>query len=205
MKKTCLIQHASGDEWRSLLRETSVRHAAYCDRHDINYLLHYGNPQHHRVPHWNWLPLALFALEQSCCDLVVVMDVDSIIVDGAVDLRDAEREFEHVGAVRHPAHWKAQDWHYNLGVCFLRNTLPVRRWLHNSLWLGQVEGPCGFYVQATLLELNDEMGGIIQRISDRWNSSKHSNEVPDPVVRSWHGLGGPDRLHEIREILAKSI
>ena len=200
--KTCLIQHASGDEWRSLLYYALGWHYQYCQQHNIDYLVYSGEVQTVRVPNWNWLPLARLALQLGN-ELVVVMDTDSIIVDRLVDLREAASEFEHVGSVHHPHPWKEQDWHYNLGVTFLKNTRLANKLLLDSDLMGEVPGPCGWHVQSAVLETNDRMGGIISQVSDRWNSSKRSNECKNPVIKSWHGLGGPGRIKEIMGELAR--
>lgn len=202
--RTCLIQSASGD-YHKLQQSVFGHHAAYCEQHEIQYLCNFGTIQYEQHAIWDRLPLIQFALLLGN-ELVVWMDTDSLIVDSAVDLREASTEFQHIGMCRHPAPWKDQPWHYNAGVALFRNTAKTMEFLSRVQAIGQIEHP--WKIQATMLLVNDEMN-VISRIDDRWNSTEWDcegglNVSPNPVVESFHGQGAKTASEKVQSLLSRA-
>jgi hypothetical protein len=194
--KAILIQQAVGEPYEGVLRKVDPWHRSYCKRHGIEYLCHLGRPPRHRVdrhPAWDCMPLIQDALE-SDFELVVWLDVDALIVRD-VDLREVTTEFENIGAVHHPMDFYKGDGrgHLNVGALYIRNTELSRKLIWDADALGQIENRYKWYEQASMLEINEQLGAMTP-IHDRWNATFEVNECPAPVVRAWHGRGKPGLL-----------
>lgn len=181
--KVTLIQCASG-RFVDLQLKTAPHHADYCNKHGYNYSLHLGVVQTRFDPTWDKVYLVRDALEHS--SLVVWMDSDSLIVDKEAPLTDALKEFNYIGACKHPEPWQHLNYHYNCGVLFFTSLPETRELLDRCLRIGVVPH-ASWKVQATILAANQAMGNIISQIDDQWNSTVETNVSPAPVIESWHG------------------
>ncbi len=177
-----LVQCASG-RFVDLQKEITPHHQAYCNRHGYNYQVFYGSVQQRYCPMWDKVVLIRNASEHS--DMVVWMDTDSLIVDTNTPLEEAFSDVLFVGHCKHPEKWKSNFWHYNCGVGFYRDNDLVFDFLTRVWERGIVPHPT-WKVQATMLEINDEMR-IMSVLDDKWNSTVETNESKEPVIQSWHG------------------
>ena len=177
-----LVQCASG-RFVDLQKQTSPHHQEYCNNHGYNYLVHYGRVQNRFGPMWDKVLLISDALKYS--EMVVWMDTDSLIVNQTMELEFAFQDVQHIGHCKHGEKWKDNFWHYNCGVGFYRKNDSVFEFLNRVWERGIVPHPT-WQVQATMLEINDELR-LMNRLDDKWNSTIGTNESTDPVIQSWHG------------------
>jgi hypothetical protein len=147
-----------------------------------------------------WDKVVLLTRELKYSDMMVWMDTDSLIVDTATKLEEAFSDVNHIGHCKHPEKWKSNFWHYNCGVGFYRNTPQVAEFLYR-VWRRGIVPHKTWQVQATMLEINDEMG-IMEFVDNKWNSTIETNESPNPVIESWHGnnLDFAPILKRLREV-----
>lgn len=188
-----LIQQSVGKEWWELHIQTIRSTLEYCSLHGINYQPYFCRQQS-RIENvmWDRVLLIREALEKR--DFVIWMDVDALIVDTSVSLLEAASEFEHVGMIKHYTEgWRDKDWHFNAGIAFFKSTPQTKEFLDHVWECGPIEHP-RWKVQATMLLINDVMK-IISPINPKWNSTVGASEVPNPVIKSWHGR--PDRFEAI--------
>lgn len=181
--KTILLQ-AGSNRFRIPLRKLVARHDEYCQKWDIVYQLQFGRVVDGRNPIWDRLNMIQNALREGY-DLIVYMDVDSIIVDQNVSLRAAALEFVHIGAAVHKRPFLDKPWHYNNGVMFIRNTHKVHSYFHEvrEIWHGLRNEDKKPQFQMLNLDLKHQ---VFARIDDKWNSTVGVNEAEEPVIKSWH-------------------
>jgi hypothetical protein len=193
----CVMLQAASGPFVQLQREVYDWHSAYCAKHDIDYLCHLGRvPSTSALdPTWDCVPLMRLALGLGY-DLVVWLDTDALVVNPEVDLREASKEFRHVGMVKHRLGLHS---HFNCGVTFVSNTEKARDFLAQTEEGGPV-ARSGWHEQARMHKVNAKLG-VIHRIDDRWNSTEGINEVADPVIAAWHG--DPDRISKVRAAIRK--
>ena len=188
MSSTCLIQSASGG-YRMAQARVHRWHSDYCQDHDIDYLCHLGRvpSQREKHPVWDRLPLIESAMDLGY-NQVACFDSDVLVVNPHISLLEAFEGFKHVGMVRHPHPFDDQDWHFNMGVMFLKNTPETREFLRQTHFVKPIEKPL-WELQSSMLTVNKRMK-IIERVSDKWNATEGVNDdVSIPVIRAWHGQG----------------
>lgn len=183
--KTILIQQASGT-YTKFLDLTEKRHQAYAAKFDITYFAVRGNVQFERAPHWNKISLIRQTLALKF-DLLIWLDADTLIRGVDTDLRLALGKGPPIGMCRHATSWENQDWHFNSGVIFIRNTALSRSFFNHVWKAGPVDHP--WHEQVRINELSRIYPRAVQTISDTWNSASHVNPCPNPVIEAWHGRG----------------
>lgn len=189
MSTTILIQQAGG-RCVPLLDMTAGRHAAYCARHGITYWAVQGDVQFSRPPGWNKIPLIQRALEMGFQN-VVWMDADAVIVRDEVDMRSALGDGGPLGMALHPTPGlNDSPTHYNSGVMIMRNAPRVREFFQAVWEGGPLENRHRWTEQARILKLLPQFSNLVQRLDDRWNSTRDVTEVPDAIIKAWHGYGG---------------
>jgi len=188
MTDTVLIQQATGD-CVTMLELAAGRHAAYCARHGITYWPVLGDVQFSRPPHWNKIVLIQHALALGFAT-VAWLDADTLIVRDQEDFRTAlDPAGGPLAMSLHPAnHSSGAPEHWNSGVMFLRNTPRVREFFQ-AVWDAGPLGPHCWHEQARMLDLLPRFPGLVQRLDDRWNATETVTEVPDPIIKAWHGAG----------------
>jgi hypothetical protein len=202
MKDAILIQQASG-EHGAMLWLTMARHRLYAERHGMDYVAYFGEAQ----PEW-WHPVwsrAMLCLDELARgrEFVFCVDADAVIVDEGADLREALAFSVEgrgvIGLVEHPG----PPRHLNCGVMLWRNGEKAIALLMEMIRLGPGWPP--WYEQAILNEVvqRPEFEGVVQHLSDRWNSTYQVNEASEPIIMAWHG-GWPVgmKLEWMRECLA---
>lgn len=201
MTDAVLIQQASGDHGL-MLELTAGRHAGYCARHGITYWPVLGGVQHSRTPHWNKIVLIQHALKMGFAT-IAWLDADTLIVRDGEDFRTAlDPAAGPLALARHPAHAASgSPEHWNSGVIILRNT-PQTREFFQAVWDAGPLGEHCWHEQARIMDLLPRFPGLVQRLDDRWNSTETVTEVPDPIIKAWHGAG-LSALHPIHEELQR--
>lgn len=185
MSSALLIQHGDG-EYARMLELTGARHAAYCERHSIAFWTMRGSTPGLPSPHWNKIALLIRGLEMNF-EVLAWLDADTLIVRDETDIRCALAGGAPIGLAQHPGGAGA-DTHWNTGVMIVKNTPRVREFLDAVL----KSGPLGNHVwqeQARILDVLPRFPDLVQRLDDRWNSTATVNEVPEPIVKAWHGFG----------------
>jgi hypothetical protein len=200
-----LIQQASW-EYAPLLDLTARLHADYARRHGMTFLAVRGRV----LDEGEYVAFDKLALMRQAMDerfiYVFWIDADAAIV-GDEDLRGALGAFHEtplretplretplretplrmeIGMARHPG----PPEHYNVGVILARNTDRARAFLDEAL--ARRPGPLPWHEQQVINDLAGEprFAGCVRRLDDKWNSTVNANEVEDPVVMAWHGVGG---------------
>lgn len=184
-----------------MLELSAGRHAAYCQKYGLTYWPVLGNVQFARTSHWNKIVLVRHALDLGF-ETVIWLDADTLIVRDDVDIRTALYGEKPLALALHPspapggllAHW-------NSGVMVMRNTARTREFF-DAVWAG---GPLENHIwqeQARILDLLPSFPDLVQRLDDRWNSTVGLTEVPDPIIKAWHG-SGPAAAHSIFDELKR--
>lgn len=186
--KVALIQQASG-EYTALLRKIFPWHLKYCSRHEIIYLPSFGRITKDRHPNFDRFPLLIETMRAGYADIVIWMDADCVIADGSISLAEAADEFLYLGAVKHPAPWKGNNFHFNMGVMYLRTCKRSLELLEACHASGNIPAETDWQDQSTLFVHAENLNFPICRISNRWNSTPAANDCHKPVVRSYHGIG----------------
>jgi hypothetical protein len=194
-----LIQNATGN-YLPLLHSTIPWHAAYCERHNIVYLPSFGNlcPKQH--PIWSRYPLLISALQSGLFDIVIWMDADAVIADPSTSLADASHEFQNIGMACHPS----PAFKFNAGVMFVRCGRPSLHFLQSVWNRGHIDNPQGWEDQPSIGDTARKTGFVLDKVADKWNSTPWMNNVPHPVVRSYHGHP-LDNAGKIRRIAQENL
>ena len=172
-----------------MLELSAGRHAAYCARHGVTYWPVLGNVQFSRTPHWNKIALVQHALALGFAT-VAWLDADTLIVRDEEDFRSAlDPAGGPLALARHPADPQTgSPEHWNTGVMIIRNTPRVREFFRAVWEAGPLGNHCWFE-QARIMDLLPQFSGLVQKLDDRWNSTEAVTEVPNPVIKAWHGAG----------------
>jgi galactosyl transferase GMA12/MNN10 family len=116
-------------------------------------------------------------------EYVCWIDADALIFDTSVDLREAFKEFDHIGACQHPG----PPVHLNVGVVYYRNTQPARDFVEKWISYYGDKTLDGWMEQGVFNRLTAETG-FVKRIDDRWNATHYAGtDVAHPVILGYHG------------------
>jgi hypothetical protein len=193
MNDAILLQQVySGSEYGNMLRLSFPRHMDYCLRHKFDYQCIMGDiiKDH---PTCQYLgrtaPLGAWAKIYLIRDALAIgyeyvcwLDADALIYDLTADLRDAFKEFEHIGACQHPG----PPVHLNVGVAFYRNTEPARKFIES--WLDAYGKPTDGWIEQGIFNKLSEQTGIVKRMDDKWNATHNAQtDVKAPVILGYHG------------------
>lgn len=199
MSSAVLIQQASGDA-RMMLELSADRHAAYCDKHRLTYWPVLGDVQFSRAPHWNKIALVRHALALGF-ETVVWLDADTLIVRDDEDIRSALNGGGPLALARHPTPGiNGTPTHWNSGVMVMRNTARTREFF-DAVWQAGPHGEHHWHEQARMLLLLPKFPDLVQQLDDRWNSTDCLTDVPNPVIKAWHGAGRGAIVHIFEELL----
>lgn len=159
---------------------------------------------------YNWMRVIMMRDFLRRYDYLFYLDVDTLIVDTAVDLRDA-----FIGSKAgmlmclHPSM-------YNSGVSFFHQVPRLDALMDEWAERYPEKIPLGEMVwdeQSVINQLMVENRhlGLVERMDDKWNSSFRTNESPNPVISAWHGACDDNGIRDIglvarwmREALAKA-
>jgi hypothetical protein len=187
MSTAVLIQQASG-AMRLMLELAAGRHGDYCARHCITYWPLVADVQFSRPPHRNKIALIQQALALGF-ETIAWLDADTLIVRDDEDLRGALGDGPPLGLAQHPLPGlNGEPTHWNSSVMILRNT-PQTREFFDTVWTAGAVMNHQFNEQACILDLLKKFPHVLQRLDDRWNSTAGVNKVPDPVIKTWGGIG----------------
>lgn len=132
-------------------------------------------------------------------EYVCWIDADALIFDMDTDLREALKEFDHIGACQHPG----PPVHLNVGVMYFRNTEQTRDFVER--WTGYYKRSSelnNWFEQGVFNQLGAETG-ITKRIHDKWNATRFAGtNVPNPVVIGYHGSSVYTPLMRFQSMLA---
>lgn len=188
---TLLLQCASDNyPGANMLGVTYARNLDYCLAHKIDYQVILGDVGKYTnqvFGHVGWAKIAL--IREKMQDLkyrnIFYLDVDTMITDLTVDLRDA-CALDKIGAVWHELKQGGQVMnHYNVGVLTFSNTEKVRKFVDE--WLTKFPGTEQFpwWEQGEFNRLGTEQD-IIWRLGAEWNSVKHVNPIEKPIITGFH-------------------
>lgn len=161
--------------------------------------------------HYNWMRVIMERdFLRLGYDYVFYLDVDTLIVDADIDLRDA-----FIGSNAGMLMCKHPDL-YNSGVSFFHKVPGLDALM--EAWTARYPEkiPPGEMVWdeqnvINFLMVDPRFPGLVERMDDKWNSSFRTNESPNPVISAWHGACDENGNRDIglvarwmREALAKA-
>jgi hypothetical protein len=187
MSNTVLIQQASGP-MRLMLELTAARHADYCARHGICYWPVLGDVQRERSPHWNKITLIKHALAEGF-ERVVWLDADTLILRFDEDIRTAINGGPPLALAQHPVpDLDGNPTHFNSGVIIARNGARAREFF-DAVWTAGPLWKHPWHEQGRVHDVLKRFPDMVQRLDDRWNSTVNVTDVPNPIIKAWHGSG----------------
>jgi len=186
----------SRSDYANMLRLSSPRHLDYALRHKMDYqcLMSDVLRDHPHAPWKNGFPspngawTKIVLIRDALAigyEYVIWIDADALIYDMKADLRDAYKEFEHIGACQHPG----PPVHLNVGVAFYRNTEPTKTFINT--WFGSYgRTDLGQWLEQGVFNRLMQETGTVKRISDKWNATEMAGtNVPDAIIKGYHGPG----------------
>jgi len=210
-----LIQHASADT-KSMLRLTAGIHAAYAEKHGIDYMPFYGltDPgDDGHGPNWEKNRLLMQAFKWGY-RYVFILDLDTLILPDCPDMRTAVPPGAF-GVVWHDDAngWRAHDPtgqaglydHHNIGCIYVERTILTAEFL--ALWWNTSDDGHAWGNQHGFRKTCDAWNGDnplpVQTISRDWNSTPvHPGE--HPKVLHWAGYGdGAQRFAVMQQAVAQ--
>lgn len=177
-----------------MLSMTIQHHLDYCGKHNFDYSYECSTINE-KVGDWDKLDTIIKALERY--KYVVWLDVDAMIVDTSVDLREAM--VKQINLCEYPD----PNPHFHVGVIYIKQDPETMKfmldWKHceenKPFWAEQ--GVFNFFAR-------DKYKKIVHKLDHKWNSSTFYNPSRNPVVRGWHGYTEMDpRLASMQEQLDK--
>ena len=209
MNNAIILQQVySQSPYANMLRLSFARHMDYALRHSFDFqcqmtditkdhpmCLLNGQP----APFGAWAKLFIIrdALKAGY-EYVCWVDADALIFDMATDLRDAFKEFDHIGACQHPG----PPPHLNVGVVYYRNTQPTRDFVDTWIEHYGRKDLDNWMEQGVFNRLTAETG-IVARIDDKWNATHFAGtDVAHPVVIGYHGSAIYTPLMRFQSMLA---
>ena len=173
---------------RLMLELTTARHADYCARHGICYWPVLGDVQRARSPHWNKIALIKHALAEGF-ERVVWLDADTLILRHDEDIRTAINDGPPLGLAQHPRpDLDGNPTHFNSGVIIARNGARAREFF-DVVWTTGPSRKHPWLEQGRVHDILKLFPDIVQRLDDRWNSTVNVTDVPNPMIKAWHGSG----------------
>jgi hypothetical protein len=197
MNNAILIQQAwVGDfgvgDYLPLLQLTKERNAAYCERHNFDFIAMEGT-EGLKYPDvlkgcWTKIELIQRALAQGY-QYIVWLDPDALIKDLDTDLRDGC--IKGIGACWHRI---PQLNHWNTGVLYVQNMPETVKFIDE--WLASYPGQRQWMEQGEFNRLAMQ-SKTVQTISDRWNATLNYSMVPDAVILGYHGNGNAKNRYDM--------
>lgn len=196
--RSIIIQQAGGD-FLPLLDFNAAHWGRYAAIWSMDYwsLRHDLPHRHHH--HWDRIELLNHSFNMGY-ELVVWADVDTIPVRFDEDIRTVLTSGT-VGMCWHEIPFYKWSGHYNVGLFCVRQTLQTRALIDAAWQLAPLEPWHEQGAFNLLLREDPRFIHLLQRLDNRWNSTHRAgNEVPDPIVRAWHGTGDAAwRLAQMKE------
>lgn len=181
----CWIGDNGQGDYAPLMELTKERNEAYCQRHNFDYVYHYGidglKYADLNAGCWTKIELIQKALADGY-EFIVWLDPDAMIKDMDTDLRDAF--INGIGACWHRI---PQLNHWNVGVLYVRNTPDAKAFIDE--WLSTYPGPRDGWNEQGVFNKMAMKSKVVQTVSDRWNATINYSIVPDAVVLGFHGYG----------------
>lgn len=195
---THVIQFATG-KYEEQLALTYLIHSKACQKY--GYIFTVTNKQenpHH--PYWE-KPLLCRKAIQAGATQVVWLDADTLWTgDHPLDppLTSIIGCTQHVG-FNGPMNINKPQYtydHYNAGVFYLDSSDKDKALQFIDNWYNEPDDNHQWHDQHSLNKLFIRDPGLVTKLDMRWNSVEHNPgyRSQDPVVRAWHGGGGPDRV-----------
>ena len=173
---------------------------AYCDKWQMDYWCLCENPlPDHDVTNGAWGKVELIrkALDQGY-HYVICLDVDTLIVDTEIDLRDAVQPGK-VGACWHRI---PQLDHWNVGALYIDNDPDTRAFI--ASWFASYPPPQDGWLEQGAFNRLARKSRTVVTLSDRWNATLDVSMVPDAVVLGFHGQGDtPYRINIMQQTIDK--
>lgn len=201
MNNAMLLQVCySNSPYLDLMEISLMRHFQYARRHlmdfqfiasDIEARTVYAAPDvnYRQVlgkAYDNWSKVFVIQKWLAQYEYIFYVDADALIVDAAVDLREA---FKGSGA---GILWCKHPTMYNTGVLFFHKVPGLNMLM--DMWIAEnpenvAPGHIMWDEQIILnrLMVDNRFLGLVARMDDKWNSSFRTNESPHPVISAWHG------------------
>lgn len=206
--KQLIVQCATGATYNAMLQATYARHSTYAAAHDFDFWCLQGWPW---AIGWARFDLMVQALAAGY-DYVAWLDADAAIIDLEVDLATALPPGGNIGAVYYdyndipseqPAHWQ-------VGVCYARNTQRTRAFLAELL----TNEPAPYRPWAAWwVDPNSEQrifNSLVQKapwrdipyaIGEQWNTTYGHEHGVTPVVLHLAGQTGPGRIALLQQMV----
>jgi galactosyl transferase GMA12/MNN10 family len=196
MKSRVLLIQQADIHCGEMLELTAEHHLSYARKHDLDFWCKMSKIQFERPTVWDKIILFQQALKLNY-ELIVWIDADALIVNPAVDLREALFEFTCIGMCKHNGPWREKNWHFNAGVIFAR-VCDYSREFFDQVWEA---GPTSavWQEQERMLECIERNPLAVQAIDNKWNAHP-SSKSEKPVIKAWHGFPG-NKADLIREEL----
>jgi hypothetical protein len=177
-----------------LLSLTINHHLNYCSKHNFDYSYECSTINQ-KTGDWDKIDTIINALKKY--KYVVWLDVDAMIVDTSVDLREAM--FKPINVCEYPDPNK----HYHVGVMYFENSPILDNfmydWKHcqdNKIFWAE-QGVFNYFARG-------KYKWIVKKLGNEWNSSKYYNPSDHPIVKAWHGWTEFEpRIKSMRKALKK--
>lgn len=175
-----------------MLRLTQQRHTAYCLGKNIDYWCMYGMPIYAARAAWDKVYFIRQAM-QLHYEHIIWLDTDTAIIDLSADIRDALTKGD-IGACEHYAPWFDKSnipRHYNVGALYFHNT-PIAKEFVEEWWKWHEQPKLGRWMEQGVFNdivRTDKYKDAFEKLDDKWNATVTVNEVNQPVVKGYHGVG----------------
>ena len=163
-------------------------HSKFCQHHGLIYLPSFGRIAPNRSANWDRFPLLIETLKAGFANVVIWLDADAVIQNPYVNLLECTNEFLFCGMVKHDVSWRDTGFHWNAGVMYLRRHVRTIEFLEEVNRVGRMPEE-GWDNQGTIHAVAKRMNFPICTIQNKWNASRLMNDVPNPIVRAFHGEG----------------
>jgi hypothetical protein len=182
MNNAILIQSCD-NRYSQMLSVVRALHWSYCERHGFDYDCAVA---HTCDGEWDKLTRLRYYVDNSDYEYIVLADVDVMIVDPSVDLRDALPVDKWCGMAKHSGKRYGRQWHWNNGLVYLRGGRTARSFFHqvNQIWrdgASEMQEAIHYALDAYPVA---ERG--IHELEPRFHAN-WTDPIADPVVMAWHG------------------
>lgn len=189
----------SNSQYLDLMEVSLMHHLHYARRHQIDFQFIASDIEMRTafaVPdvnyrqigfvgdNWSKIPIIKQWLTQY--EYFFYLDSDTLIVDTAVDLREAfTGSSAGILLCEHPSM-------FNSGVVFFHKVPGLDALM--DAWVAEnpanvLPGHIAWDEQVIInrLMVDNRFLGLVRKMDDKWNSSFRTNESPNPVISAWHG------------------
>jgi len=206
---THVVQFANG-KYEAQTALTYPTHKAACDKH--GYTLTVSNKQENpRHPFWEKPVMCRHAIEAGATK-VIWLDADTLwtgtqpLDPPLTSILGCTWHAGYGGPLQLDKPTYVYD-HFNAGVFYLDATDKAKALAFLDLWENEPDDNHQWHDQHSLNKLIIKDPSIITKLGAEWNSVEHHRyfRATRPIVRAWHGGGGPDNTLAMMSATVKQL